>query len=209
MKTKFLNYRAVLIIAIVTLITACHSGQKNSSAVADSANQKQIAKNDSANKAQVNASDSALKAKKTLQDDASKFLVKSYESGMYEIQLSQLAATRALEPDVKKLAADLIPAHTAINSKMRSIAAAANFVLPTAVDKDHQKDIDDMAKLSGAGFDKKYINTIVSGHEKSVNSYKDAYKNLSPGDTKTFAGETLPKIEDHLTMAKKVKDRIK
>jgi putative membrane protein len=209
MKTKFLNYRAVLIIAIVMLITACHSGQKNSSAVADSANQKQIAKNDSANKAQVNASDSALKAKKTLQDDASKFLVKSYESGMYEIQLSQLAATHALEPDVKKLAADLIPAHTAINSKMSAIAAAANFILPTAVDTDHQKDLDDMAKLNGADFDKKYINTIVSGHEKSVSSYKDAYKNLSPGDTKTFAGETLPKIEDHLTMAKKVKDRIK
>ncbi|HEY4325211.1 MAG TPA: DUF4142 domain-containing protein [Mucilaginibacter sp.] len=209
MKTKFFNYLATPTVAIAMLMAACHSGQKNSSDVADSANQKQIAKTDSANKAQVSASDSTLKAKKTLQDDASKFLVKSYESGMYEIQLSQLAATRALEPDVKKLAADLIPAHTAIDAKMIAIATAANFVLPTAVDKEHQKDLDDMSKLSGADFDKKYINTIVNGHEKSVSSYKDAYKNLSPGDTKTFAGETLPKIEDHLAMAKKVKDRIK
>jgi putative membrane protein len=191
------------------LTAACHSNQKNSSEVADSANQKQIAKTDSANKAQVSAADSTLKAKKTLQDDASKFLVKSYESGMYEIQLSQLAATHALDPDVKKLAGDLVAAHTTINSKMSAIAAAANFILPVAVDKDHQKNLDDMVKLTGADFDKKYMNTIVSGHEKSVSNYKDAYKNLKPGDTKTFAGETLPKIEDHLAMAKKVKDRIK
>ena len=66
-----------------------------------------------------------------------------------------------------------------------------------------------MGKLTGADFDKKYINAIVDGHEAAVSSYKDAYKNLSPGDTKTFAAETLPKIQDHLAMAKKVQDRIK
>jgi hypothetical protein len=42
-----------------------------------------------------------------------------------------------------------------------------------------------------------------------VDDYKDAYKNLGDGDTKTFAAETLPRIQDHLEMAKKVQDRIK
>jgi putative membrane protein len=209
MKTNFFSYLAVPVAALFMLAAACHSGQKNSSEVADSANQKQIARADSANKAEIKASDSTLKAKQTLQEGASKFLVKSYESGMFEMQLSQLAATHALEPEVKTLASDLIAAHTDINEKMKAIAVSANFILPVALDKDHQKDLDDMAKLNGADFDKKYINTIVDGHEKSVSNYKDAYKDLSPGDTKTFAGETLPKIEDHLAMAKKVKDRIK
>jgi putative membrane protein len=209
MKTNSKNYLSLIVLAIFIFLSACHSSSKDSSAVADSANQKQAARTDSANKAQVNSSDSSIKAKKGLLDDASKFLVNSYESGMFEIQLSQLAATNALDADVKNLAATLVTGHTSINAKISAIAASDNFVLPVALNADHQKDLQDMAKLKGADFDKKYINTIVDGHEKSVSNYKDAYKNLAAGDTKTFAAETLPKIEDHLAMAKKVKDRIK
>jgi len=209
MKTNSKNYLSFGVLAIFISLSACHSGSKDSSAVADSANQKQIAQTDSANKARISSSDSSINAKKGLLEDASKFLVKSYESGMFEIQLSQLAATNALDTDVKNLAATLVTDHTAIDAKISAIAASANFILPIAVNADHQKDLQDMAKLTGADFDKKYINTIVDGHEKSVSNYKDAYKNLAASDTKTFAGETLPKIEDHLAMAKKVKDRIK
>jgi len=209
MKTYAKKYLGLPTLALFTLALGCHSGQKDSSAIADSANQKQISATDSANKAQISSSDSSQKATKSLQQDASKFLVKSYESGLYEIQLSELAATNALDADVKNLAATLVTDHKLINSKIAAIAASANFILPEAVNTDHQKNLQDIGKLTGADFDKKYINTIVSGHENSVSDYKDAYKNLSAGDTKTFAGETLPKIEDHLEMAKKVKDRIK
>lgn len=208
MKTTMLNYLSAPFIAMLMLLSACHS-HKDSSEVADSANKKEIAKNDSANKANIKSSDSTVKAKKTLQDDASKFLVKSYESGMYEIELSKLAATNSLVADVKKLAADLVMAHTSINEKISAIAASANFVLPTAVNADHQKDLTDMAKLTGTEFDKKYVNTIISGHEKSVSNYKDAAKDLTVSDTKAFAQETLPKIEEHLSMAKTVKNKIK
>jgi putative membrane protein len=207
MKTIIKTYWPFLSIIMAMLFFSCHSGPKDSTAVADSANQKQIDKSDSARKAAV--SDSTLKAIKTLQEDASKFLVKSYESGMYEIQLSQLAATNGLDTDVKNLAAMLVNDHTAINNKIDAIAASANFTLPAAINADHQKDLQDMGKLTGANFDKKYIDAIVTGHQTSVSNYKDAYKNLAESDTKNFAGETLPKIEDHLAMAKKVQDRIK
>ena len=209
MKTQALKLFAFPFIIVFASLAGCHSGSKDSTAVADSANQKTIAATDSANKAQVSHSDSSLNANKKLDQDASKFLVKSYEAGMYEIQLSQLAATNALSPDVKELAADLVTAHTTINSRMSAIAASANFVLPAAIDAGHQKDLQNIGKLTGADFDKKYVNTIVDGHENAVSDYKYAYKNLSPGDTRTFAATTLPKIQDHLAMAKKVQDRIK
>jgi putative membrane protein len=209
MKTQVIKLLAFPLFILSVAISGCHSGPKDSTAVADSANQKQIAATDSANKAGVSRSDSTLKANKKLDEDASKFLVKNYEAGLYEIQLSQLAATNGLDADVKNLAANMVAAHTAINASMSAIAASANFVLPAAIDADHQKDLQDMGKLTGADFDKKYINTIVDGHEKAVSDFKDAYKNMSPGDTKDFAAATLPKIQNHLAMAKKVQDRIK
>ena len=207
MKTINKTYWAFLSIIIVMAFFSCHSGPKDSTAVADSANQKQIDKSDSARKAAT--SGSTLKAIKTLQEDASKFLVKSYESGMYEIQLSQLAATNGLDTDVKNLAATLVTDHTDINNKISALAASVGFLLPAAINADHQKSLQDLGKLTGANFDKKYIDAIVSGHEKSVSSYKGAYKNLAESDTKNLAAQTLPKIEDHLAMAKKVQNRIK
>lgn len=202
------NYFAVTLIVMVTVLSACHTGAKDSTALADSVNQKQILATDSANKANLSNEDSTLKARKTLKEDASKFLVKNYETGLFEIQLSQLAAANGLDTDVKNLAASLVAAHTAINAQISALCTAANFVLPGTINQGHQKDLDDISKLTGADFDKKYISIIVAGHEKSVSNYKDAYKDLAPGETKTFAGETLPKIEDHLAMAKKVRDRI-
>jgi len=209
MKTSFKTYLSAGALAFTILLAACHSRPKDSTDVADSANKKNIAADDSARRAQVMTTDSANRSKTALQQDAAKFLVKSYESGMYEIQLSQMAAQKGLDQDVKNLAATLVSDHTAINKNINAIAASANFILPTAPDQDHQKDLQDISKLTGSDFDKKYVNTIIDGHEKAVSSYKDAYKNLAASDTKTFAGETLPKIEDHLAMAKKVKDRIK
>ena len=207
MKTIIKTYWPFLSTIVVMLFFSCHSKTKDSTAVADSANQQQINKSDSARKAA--ASGSTLKAIKTLQEDASKFLVKSYESGLYEIQLSQLAATNGLDTDVKNLAATLVTDHTDINNKISALAASVGFVLPAAINADHQKSLQDLGKLTGANFDKKYIDAIVSGHEKSVSSYKDAYENLAESDTKNLAAQTLPKIEDHLAMAKKVQNRIK
>jgi putative membrane protein len=208
MKTTIKNYLFAAPLMVLLWLAACNGNRKNSSEVADSANQKFIAKADSANKVQEHKDDSALRANKDVMKDASKFLVKWYESGMYELQLSQLAATNALDADVKNLAVTFVNDHKAINTKIESIASHNNFVLPTSVNADHQRDLRDITKLTGADFDKKYVNTIISAHDESVDSYKNAYKNLAAGDTKTFAGQALPAIEDHLTMAKKVAGRI-
>jgi putative membrane protein len=209
MKTKSLQRFAFPLIIVLVSIAGCHSGRRNSISVADSANQKEIAKRDSANKVQASRADSSILANKKLSEDESKFLVKSYEDGMYELGLAQLAAKNGLDADVKDLAAELVTAHSTINLKIRQIAATANFVLPAAIDADHQNDMQDLRKLRGADFDEKYINLIVDDYEDAVDDYKDAYKNLADGVVRTFAAETLPRFQDHLEMAKKVQDRIK
>ena len=209
MKTSYLKFFGAAALLISMLISACNSGSKESTDLADSTNQKQILATDSANKAELDSSKSNNSANTELKEDASKFLVGSYESGSYEIQISQLAATNSLIPSVKKLAADLVAAHTDINAKMAAIAAKANFVLPATLNNDHQKDLEDLRKLTGTDFDRKYVNIIINGHEKSIGNYKDAFKNLTTSQTKTFVGETIPEIEGHLAMAKRVKDELK
>ena len=204
-----------VIIAIASLAACTNTNSNNATYAADSANKTNIAKTDSANKAELPKADStkanvdAIKQKTELKEDASKFLVKVYELGLYEIEISQLAAKKATNADVKSLAQKLVTAHKAINDQMLKIAFDANYKLPGGINSDHAKAEGDLGKLTGTDFDKKYMDIIVSGHEKSVDAYTDANKTLSAGLTKDFAASTLPMIKGHLAMAKVVKDKLK
>lgn len=206
------NFKSILLIGagvIFTLLSACHFDHKDSTSIADSANKKQIAATDSANRANSTYSDSVNRANTLLKESASKFLVKSFESGMFEIQMARLVALKGLNADVKDLELNLLGSYNSITAKITEIATTAGFTLPAAIHADHQKDLNDLDKLAGADFDNKYVALVVADHKAAVNDYKDAYKNLPESLTKTFASETLPKIEDLFALAKKVKERIK
>ncbi|GAB3924966.1 DUF4142 domain-containing protein [Mucilaginibacter myungsuensis] len=198
--------------AVAALASCGNADSNNASHAADSANASTIAATDSANRQQIAMIDSAKdkldsthKADVETKEDAAKFLVKAYESGMYEVELAQLAVKQSANVEVKKLATHLVTAHKDINTKMQKIALDGNYKLPGGIDSDHAKAEGDLSKLTGAEFDKKFMEIIKSGHEKSVETYEDAAKGLGAGATKSFATATLPMIKSHLDMIQKMK----
>lgn len=221
MKTLIKNYIAGAAILVVAALSACtNTKSNNASYAADSANKAKIATTDTAkidsiaqvdsnNKKAETKANEAIKEKKKLMENEAAFLVKSYEGGLFEIELAELAASHAANADVKQLATQLIAAHKAFNSQMLSIAFNATYTLPGGIDSDHAKDLTNLDKLKGNDFDKKFMDMIVSTHQKSVDAYSDASKKLAAGETKSYAAQTLPKIQGHLAMAKKLKDRLK
>jgi putative membrane protein len=87
--------------------------------------------------------------------DTQKFVEKAAIANMAEIQLGQLAETRAQSPDVKAFAQMMVTDHTKALDELKQSAGPAT--IPTALDKKHQKLHDKLSKLSGAEFDKKYM----------------------------------------------------
>lgn len=221
MKTLFNPYFATLALAAVCTFSACtNTKTNNASYAADSANKAKIAssdtvqidsiaKADSNNKKQEVKADKAIIKKKDLEKDAADFLVKNFEASMFEIEQAELAASHSSNDEVKKFATQVIAAHNAFNGKMTDVAFNASFKLPGGVDSDHASDLKKMDKLKGKDFDKKFMDMMVSGHEEAVKNYSDAAKKLAPGDVKDYAAQTLPQIQEHLTMAKNLKDKLK
>jgi len=209
MKTNIFTLFVALCMVVVLFLIACNSDKKDSSLVPDSPKQKQIGLIDSANKANLNNSVSTVKPPIDPKKDTLKFLTNSYELNLFEIQLSRLAETNALDPDVKNLALTIVAAHIGINAKISAITAAVNFTLPALSSATHQQELLEISKITGSSFDLRYTNAIISILEKSIVNYKNAYKNLPEGDTKTLAGEALIKIEDQFNSAKKISHRLK
>jgi putative membrane protein len=80
--------------------------------------------------------------------------------------------------------------------------------LPTDVSEDQKETYNELAKLSGAEFDKEYVKVMVDDHEKDVDAFQEQADDGDDADTKAFAAKTLPTLKSHLEMIKKIDDKV-
>jgi len=139
---------------------------------------------------------------KPITDD--QFVIKAASSGMHEVELGQLAKTNAASPEVKKFGERMVEDHGKANKELMEIAKGANIGVPAKMLDEHQKMVDKFKKLRGAEFDREYTKHAVESHEKSVELFTNASKNLKDAKLRAFAGKTLPTVKEHLEHAKKL-----
>ncbi|HEY9757601.1 MAG TPA: DUF4142 domain-containing protein [Oculatellaceae cyanobacterium] len=118
------------------------------------------------------------------------------KDGMLEVKLGKLAEEKASDAGVKSFAAHMVKDHSQANDKLIAAAAKDHVTLPANISADQQRTFDSLAKLSGNEFDKKYVTEMVAGHDKAVSAIRKE-KDTGSGNSKTWAVETLPTVEEH------------
>jgi putative membrane protein len=132
-----------------------------------------------------------------------KFAMTAAMGGMAEVEMAQLALTKASSDSVKQYAQKMIDDHTAANTELMSIASSKNITLPTAPDAKHRAMMAKLEKLSGAAFDREYVmNAGHKDHQKMEKLFKDESMKGRDADLKAFAAKTLPVVQQHLQMAR-------
>ena len=129
------------------------------------------------------------------------FVMKVAKGGLAEVQLGQLAADKASSDEVKKFGQRMVSDHTKANDELKGLAQRKNITLPTDVDAKDKATHDRLAKLSGAAFDRAYMQHMVTDHRMVVNEFKKESTTGKDDDVKAWASKTLPTIEEHLKMA--------
>jgi putative membrane protein len=129
------------------------------------------------------------------------------QGGMAEVELGKLALQKSQNADVKKFAQMMITDHTKANDELKALAAKKSIVLPTDIG-DHKETVDDLSKLSGAEFDKEYVEAMVDDHEEDVDFFEDKSDN-SDADIKAFTTKTLPTLKKHLEAIKAIQSKMK
>ena len=75
--------------------------------------------------------------------------------------------------------------------------------------KKHQEMVSKMSALSGAEFDRKYMDQMVKDHEKTVSLLERESTKGSDADVKAWAAKTLPTVREHLQMARDIETKVK
>ncbi len=136
------------------------------------------------------------------------FMVKAGGDGMAEVELGRLAAERASSSDVKAFAQMMVDDHSKANGELTSLAGQKSVTLPTEPLPPAKAAKDHLSTLSGAAFDKAYMDHMVKDHEKAVALFtKEASAGKDP-DTKSWAEKTLPTLQQHLAKAREVAGKI-
>jgi putative membrane protein len=148
----------------------------------------------------------ALAAKKTAEKSAmsdQQFVDFVAQTDMVEANLGQLAQTSGDSQPVKDYAQTLVTDHTADFQQISSVARQAGFTVPSSIDAEHNKKmIDPLEKLKGAAFDHHYVADMIAGHTGAIAVYKKESEDATNPALKSYAQQTLPTLEKHLSGAK-------
>jgi putative membrane protein len=200
MKTR--NY--ILAIALGALSLGACQSHKDSKGAADSANEAK----DTSRSSVSDTAKAATPAIKVDENDA-KFAVEAANGGMSEVVLGKLASEKATNKKVKDFGTMMVTDHSKANDELKALAHKLNITLPDSISSEESKTRDDLAKKSGADFDKDYVKDMVDDHKKDVKAFEDAAKNCKDSDLKAFANKTLPTLKMHLEAIEKIKKGMK
>jgi putative membrane protein len=132
----------------------------------------------------------ALAAKSQLSGSDRNFVKKAAQGGVTEVTLGKLALNRAQSADVKQFGRRMVTDHSAANAKLAQVARIKGIALPKSPDKEQKGVINRLSRLSGAAFDRAYMQDMVKDHTKDVAEFQKESTKARDTDVKAFAADS-------------------
>lgn len=133
------------------------------------------------------------------------FVDEASTAGMAEIETSKLALQKSSSADVKAFANQMLTDHSAANQELAALAGKLEIEVPD--DAALSRNAEKMALLvpDGASFDAAYAKHQVDAHEQTIRLFtQQSTSTAAPTELAAYARKTLPTLEHHLDMAKKL-----
>jgi len=132
-----------------------------------------------------------------------------------DIDAGQLAASRATNPEVKKFGQQMVTDHQGVNKSAVDLVTKLK-VTPQENDTSRtlkangEKNVANLKKLSGAAFDKAYVDQEVAYHAQVLDAMdKTLIPNAKNAELKALLVKVRPAFVAHLEHARKIQASLK
>jgi putative membrane protein len=124
-------------------------------------------------------------------------------------ELGRLAAEKASNPDVKSFGQKMADDHKQANDALKQVASSLQFEPPSKPSSRAKSEKARLEKLSGADFDREFLDVVVKQHQKDVSLFeRESRRGAAPAGLKSFAGSTLKGLQDHIKMAQDLSSKL-
>ena len=134
------------------------------------------------------------------------FIERARAGNAFEIESSRMALEKATQPALKNYARTMIDDHTRADQKLVSIARGMGQAPDQNVQMEpkQRRQLEALAKASGAEFDKLYASDQLEAHQMAVQLYQTYADQGSDEKMRQFASTTLPTLQRHLEQIRKM-----
>lgn len=126
------------------------------------------------------------------------FIEGAARDGIAELALARLARRQAHREDVKQFAAMLENDHVTAHEDLEALARTRRLALPASLEHKHQRRMAALARVSGAAFDRQYLELMVDMHRKAVADFRRQARIAKDAGVRGYAAKSLPALERHL-----------
>lgn len=137
------------------------------------------------------------------------FVAVAAGSGMYEVEASRVALTRASDAQVRAYAQMLVHHHTANNGELMALVSAKGHRVVPGLPAPLQQKVNILSGLSGPAFDREFIRTTgVADHMAAINAFEQNRRTVAHRDLQAYIDRTLPVLRTHLQQAQDLAGRM-
>lgn len=126
------------------------------------------------------------------------------QANLAEIATGRLAVAKAQSPDVRQFGQRMIDEHTQMQAEGAAIARAKGLPVPAEPDARHQAAAKQLEALSGASFDREYMEQMVKDHVETLQLLEQAYARMKDQDLRAHAQKGIPHVRQHLDAARRI-----
>jgi len=132
------------------------------------------------------------------------FVHEASSSNLFEIRLGQLAQSNASNQAVKQFAQRMVADHNNLQNQLTSVASTGGQSFTPTMDSRHQNQINKLQSLTGAEFDRDYMNLMIRAHQRDVNNFQTQSQSANSSQVRALATNSLPVLQQHLSLAVQV-----
>ena len=154
------------------------------------------------------ARESSKESKSKLPSGEERFMKEAASGGLMEVELGKIAAEKGSHQRVKEFGKRMQADHSKANAQLKKIASSKGVDLPTQPSGEHKSTMDKLTKLSGADFDREYMEAMVDDHKEDIEKFQTQADKGKDPDVKKFASENLPILKKHLELAQSTEKQV-
>ena len=134
------------------------------------------------------------------------FVTKVAAKGMYEVEVSRLAAERALNPRVRNYAEAMVTQHTQANNELVGLMSAHGVAPPRGLAADKATKLHRLASLPRSdAFDNGYIRVVgIEDQRAAIAMFEKARREVRDRDLRAWIERTLVQARSQLAAAENI-----
>ena len=140
--------------------------------------------------------------------DNSKLLVDIIHSQMYEVEMGKIGKEFAVNAKIKDFAKQIEQHHQTRLEKLYALADSYNYSMPHDLSDSQWDDINEIKSQNSNDFDQKWLNEIISVHNKSIDELVDGIEDLNDIRITNELNETLQEVRSHLETASRLQNSL-